>query len=107
MPDGSPQATPVWFDYQDGEVRINTARGRVKERNMMARPRVALVIHDPGDSYRYIQLRGEAVNAIEQGAAEHINRLSEKYDGKPFRALGSDEVRVTFEIQPRSVSVGQ
>jgi PPOX class probable F420-dependent enzyme len=106
MPDGSPQLTPVWFDYQEGKVRINTARGRVKEKNMTARPQVALVIHDPQDTYRYIQLRGEATGAIEEGAAEHINRMSYKYDGQPFRTLAPNEVRVIFEIEPHSVSVG-
>ena len=106
MPDGSPQLTPVWFSMVDGNVLINTRRGRVKEKNMAARPRVAVVIHDAQHTYRYIQIRGAVVNATEEGAIEHIEELSQKYDGKPFRALAPGEVRVIYEIKPRSVSVG-
>ncbi len=58
MPDGTPQVTPVWFDYRDGVVRVNTAKGRVKARNMTAGAPVALSIMDPDNPYRYIQVRG-------------------------------------------------
>jgi PPOX class probable F420-dependent enzyme len=58
MPDGSPQVTPVWFDYKNGIVRVNTAKGRVKARNLKEGAAVALAIIDPDNPYRYIQLRG-------------------------------------------------
>ncbi|MFQ5922714.1 MAG: PPOX class F420-dependent oxidoreductase [Anaerolineales bacterium] len=105
MPNGSPQVTPVWFSYENDELRINTMRGRVKEKNMSTRPQVALVIQDPDDTYRFIQIRGEVSGPIEDGAVEHFERLSQKYDGKPFRPLRPNEVRVIFRIEPRSVSI--
>ena len=58
MPDGSPQVTPVWFDYTDGVIRVNTAKGRVKARNLKVGSPVALAIMDPDEPYRYLQIRG-------------------------------------------------
>ena len=57
MADGSPQVTPVWFDYNDGRIRVNTAKGRVKARNLKAGAAVALAIIDPDNPYRYVQIR--------------------------------------------------
>ena len=105
MPDGSPQVTPVWFDYVDGIIRVNTAKGRVKARNMKEGAAVALAIMDPDNAYRYIQIRGRVRRAVEQGADAHIDSLAKKYLGKdtyPFRQPG--EVRVMYEIEPVSVS---
>jgi PPOX class probable F420-dependent enzyme len=101
MPDGSPQVTPVWFDYTDGNVRINTARGRVKDRNMTANARVALSILDPDNPYRYVQIRGRVVKVTEQGADRHIDSLAKKYMGAdkyPFHQAGV--TRVIYEIKP-------
>ena len=69
MSDGSPQVTPVWFDYKDGIVRVNTAKGRVKARNLKEGAAVALAIIDPDNPYRYIQLRGHVRRVTEEGAA--------------------------------------
>lgn len=105
MPDGSPQVTPVWFDYTNGVVRVNTAKGRVKARNLKPGAPVALAIMDPDDPYRYIQIRGCVARALEEGADAHIDSLAKKYLGKykyPFRQPG--EVRVMYEIEPTSVS---
>jgi PPOX class probable F420-dependent enzyme len=100
MKDGSPQVTPVWFDMEGGDVRVNTARGRVKDRNMDKRHRVALAIQDPGDPYRYLQVRGTVVASTEEGAAEHINLLAGKYTGKAqYRDLRPGEVRVIYRIR--------
>jgi PPOX class probable F420-dependent enzyme len=107
MPDGSPQLTPVWFSYRDGQVWINTRIGRVKERNLAARPQVALVIQDPDQRLRYLQIRGEVEGPIEEGGHAHIEQLSQKYDRKPFRELVPGEVRVIFKIKARSVSAGE
>lgn len=79
MTDGSPQVTPLWFDVEGEVIRINTARGRTKERNMAARPRVAMAIADPADPYRYLQIRGTVIEIREQGALEHIRLLSREY----------------------------
>ena len=76
MPDGSPQVTPVWFDYEGGLVRVNSAKGRVKSRNMAVGAPVALAIMDPENPYRYIQIRGRVARATEHGASEHIDALA-------------------------------
>ncbi len=106
MRDGSPQVTPVWFDYRDGKIRVNTARGRVKARIMKQGAPVALSIMDPDNPYRYVQVRGKIARVTEQGADAHIDSLAKKYLGKdkyPFR--GPNEVRVMYEIESASVSV--
>lgn len=103
QPDGTPQATVVWFDVADGRFRVNTARGRVKDRNMSARATVALCILDPQNPYRYLQVRGRIVSSDESGGRAHIDRLSLKYLGKPkFDGPASDQ-RVIFLIEPTAV----
>ncbi|MBI3162624.1 MAG: PPOX class F420-dependent oxidoreductase [Chloroflexi bacterium] len=102
MPDGSPQLTPVWFNADGKHILINTARGRVKDRNMRARPRVALVIQDPKTPYRYLQIRGRVDENTEQGGDEHINALSLKYDGKPWKKP-ANQTRVIYKILPEHV----
>jgi PPOX class probable F420-dependent enzyme len=105
MGDGSPQVTPVWIDYEDGMIRMNTAKGRVKARNLQPGARVALSIMDPDNPYRYIQIRGRVANAREDGADAHIDSLAKKYLGKdkyPFRRPG--EERIMYEIEPLAVS---
>src|SRR5262249_4836950 len=102
MPDGSPQVTPVWFDYTNGIVRVNTARGRVKARSLKTGARVALAIVDPDNPYRYVQIRGRVRRVTEDGAAQHIDSLAKKYLGKDKYPTG--EVRVMAEIEPTSTS---
>jgi PPOX class probable F420-dependent enzyme len=102
--DGSPQVTPVWFDYDGTHVRVNTARGRVKERNLRRTPAVALAITDPDNPYRYLQLRGRVTEVTEGGADAHIDALAKKYLGQdryPYRRPG--EVRVVLRIAPERV----
>src|SRR4029078_7496335 len=82
MSDGSPQVTPVWFDYSDGIVRVNTARCRVKARTLKEGAPGALSIIDPDNTYRYIQIRGHVRKATEAGASQHIDSLAKKYLGK-------------------------
>ena len=105
MPDGSPQVTPVWFFYQDGKFIVNTARGRVKDKNMTKNARVALSITDPDNPYAHIAVRGKIARITEEGADASIDALAKKYLGQdkyPFRQPG--EVRVIYEIEPTSVS---
>ena len=105
MPDGSPQVTPVWFDY-DGEcLRINSAKGRIKDKNMRRNKRVAVSIQDPDNANRYLAVRGNIEEITEQGADAHIDSLAKKYldkDKYPFRGPG--EVRVIYKIRPEKVS---
>jgi PPOX class probable F420-dependent enzyme len=106
MKDGSPQVTPIWFDYDGTHIRINSAEGRRKDKNMRDRPRVALSIPDPDNPYRYMQLRGKIVEITKEGADAHIDSLAKKYLGQdkyPFRQPG--EVRVTYKIEVERVSV--
>ncbi len=106
MPDGSPQVTPVWFDYTNGYIRVNTAKGRVKARNMTEGSRVALAILDPDNAYRYLQVRGKVVHVTEVGAKEHIDSLAKKYLDKDVYPWHSpNDVRVIYEIEPLSVQV--
>jgi PPOX class probable F420-dependent enzyme len=105
MPDGSPQVTPVWCDYDGSHIRINTAKGRVKDRNMRRNRKVALAILDPDNPYRHLAVRGEVAEITEQGADAHIDLLAKKYLGKdkyPFRQPG--EVRVLYKIRPEKVT---
>ncbi len=104
MGDGSPQVTPVWFDTDGEYFYINTAQGRVKDRNLRARPAVAMTISDPHDPYRYIQIRGQVVACTEEGAKDHMDKLSYKYEDKPWN-LPAGQVRVIFKIQPKRVTV--
>ncbi len=103
QPDGSPQVTPVWFDYTDGKIRVNTAKGRVKARNMSEGSKVALAIVDPDNDYRYIQVRGTVTKETTDGAKAHIDSLAKKYLGKDVYPWHNDkDVRVMYEITPSS-----
>lgn len=102
--DGSPQVSPVWFDTEGERIVVNSARGRVKDKNLRRDPRVALSIQDPANPYRYLGLQGRVVEITEQGADEHIDRMARKYLGKdkyPFRQPG--EVRVLYKIEIQRV----
>ena len=99
MPDGSPQVTPVWFDSDGEHILVNTNEGRVKDRNMKVRPKVAMTIQDPNDTYRYLGIRGEVVGFTREGADEHINKLSLKYDNKPW-IRKENQRRIIFKIKP-------
>jgi PPOX class probable F420-dependent enzyme len=105
MSDGSPQVTPVWCDYDGRYVIINTAKGRVKDRNMRRSPQVALSIMDPKNPYRYLEIRGTVAEITEAGADGHIDKMAKKYmnvDKYPYRSPG--EVRVLYKIAPERVS---
>ena len=105
MPDGSPQNTPVWFDYVDGKIRVNSALGRTKVRNMKLGAKVALSISDPGNPDRYVQLRGSVTNVRQDDvAARHIDQLAFKYMGVDKNPYANPaDVRVMFEISVYSV----
>ena len=99
MPDGSPQVSPVWFSTDGEHVLINTNEGRTKDRNMKARPQVAIVIQDPTNQDRYLGMRGEVVGFTREGANEHINELSLKYYGKPW-TYREGQRRIIYRIKP-------
>jgi PPOX class probable F420-dependent enzyme len=99
MPDGSPQLTPVWFDYDGEHILINTNEGRVKDQNMKERPKVAMVVQDPTDPYRYLGIRGEVVSYTREGGDEHIDMLARRYRGNPWN-YNPDQKRIIFKIKP-------
>ena len=102
MPDGSPQVTPVWFSADDEHILINTAEGRLKDKNMKARKHVAMTIQDPNDRYRYIGIRGEVIGSTKEGADEHIDMLSMRYDNKPW-GKREGQKRIIYKIKPTHV----
>ena len=104
-PDGSPHVAPVWYDLHGEEIWINTARGRVKERNIAKDPRVALSVHDQENPYSMVSVQGEVSEVTEEGAIEHIDALAKRYLGKdeyPYKS--PDEQRVIIKIVPRKVA---
>jgi PPOX class probable F420-dependent enzyme len=105
MPDGRPQVTPIWIDFDGEHVLINTAAGRQKDRNLQRDGRVAVSILDPDDPYRYLEVRGSVVERTLAGADEHIDRLAQRYLGQekyPFRQPG--EQRVLYRVKPEHVT---
>jgi PPOX class probable F420-dependent enzyme len=104
MQDGSPQVTPVWWEYDGKHIVINSAKGRTKDRNMRRNPNVAISVQDPDNPYRHLSLKGRVVEITENGADAHIDKLSKKYTGKdvyPNRRPG--EVRVIYRILPEKI----
>jgi len=105
MPDGKPQVTPVWVEYDGHHVIINTAEGRQKDKNLQRDKRVALSLMDPDNPYRYLEVRGKVVERTHNGADANIDALAKKYLGKdkyPFRQ--PNEVRVIYKIEPQHVT---
>ena len=103
LSDGTPQVTPVWFDWDGELITVNTARGRVKDRVLRRRPVVALLIVDPSNAYRYIQIKGTVVFESEQGAYEQICDMQMKYRGDREYPKRPNEVRVMYKIRPEKV----
>ena len=102
MPDGKPQVTPVWVEFDGHHVIINTAEGRQKDKNLQRDKRVALSLMDPDNPYRYLEVRGKVVERTHNGADANIDALAKKYLGKdkyPFRL--PNEVRVIYKIEPQ------
>ena len=102
LADHSPQATPIWFDWDGTHIVINTARGRVKDRILHLKPKVAVTIMDPKDPERYLQLRGHVVAESEMDGYEQICALREKYQGDGNFPKRPGEVRVTYKILPEN-----
>ncbi len=99
--DGTPQLTPVWFEWNGSRFRINTAKGRVKDKNLRRTPSVALSIMDPDNPYRYVQVKGRVADVTESGANAHIDSLANT--GKDYANRKPGEVRVIFTIAPDRV----
>jgi PPOX class probable F420-dependent enzyme len=109
LPDGQPQTQPVWFGFDGTDVLINTACQRQKGRNMSARPKATVLVVDPKDGGRWIEIRGD-VSVSREGALDHLDRLTHAYTGKrhfygdvvPI-ARRQRETRIVCRIRPRHV----
>ena len=102
-PDGSPHATITWVDAADGYVLVNTAKGRVKDRNVRANLHVAVCVLRNGDAYDWTSVTGTVVE-IEEGehAERHIDELSHRYDGKGY-GYTPGQVREILKIRSDSI----
>jgi PPOX class probable F420-dependent enzyme len=99
-PDGSPQATVLWVDADEDHVLVNTAEGRVKDRNLRRDPRAAVSVVKDGDWYRWLSVTGRVADRVSGSAAEeHIDGLSRRYDGEPWTIVPG-QVRVLYRIRP-------
>jgi PPOX class probable F420-dependent enzyme len=105
MPDGSPQLTETWVDTDGTNVLVNTVQGFVKLRNIQRDPRVALNVTDPERIERYAAIRGRVVDITTDGAEEHIEKLAQRYLGRPYPWFGGrDQVRTLLTIEPTHLS---
>ena len=105
MADGSPQASAVWVDTDGPMIIVNSAEGRLKDRNIRRDPRVAISVTDPDNPYRSLMIRGRVAKISTEGAAAHIDQMAKKYmgvDEYPYHS--PDEVRVMYYIEPVRVA---
>ena len=106
MVDGSPQVTPVWGDFEDSHIRINTAEGRLKHKNILRDPRVAVSVVDSNNPLDMTSIRGKVVDIIPDYDYKHANFLTKQYMGKetyPFKRPG--EKRIILKIEPEKIFV--
>jgi len=106
MKDGSPQLSPVWADYENEHILINTAEGRLKHKNVLRDPRVAISVVDQNNPLNMTTIQGKVIEIIPDYEYQHANRLTKKYMGKdnyPFRQ--PMEKRIVFKILPEKVYV--
>lgn len=111
MPDGQPQSSIVWVDYDGDHVLLNTTLERQKGRNMQADPRIALLVIDPRDSSRWIEIRGRVVEFCPEAEA-HADKLTARYTGKAHFygdiypvAQKEKETRVMVKIEPLKIAL--
>ncbi len=106
MKDGSPQLSPVWANYEDGHVLVNTAEGRIKHKNVVRDPRVAISVVSKDNPLDMTTIRGTVVEMIPDYDYKHADRLTMQYMGRdhyPFKR--KDEKRIIFKIKPERVFV--
>ena len=106
MADGSPQVTPVWGNFVDSYILINTAEGRIKHKNILRDPRVAISVVDVKNPLDMTSIRGEVVEILPDYEYKHADFLTKQYMGKekyPFKQL--DEKRITLKIEPKKIFV--
>ena len=103
QPNNQPQVTPVWADVEDGMIRVNTAAGRQKWKNLIERPLATVLALDPENPFNWIEVRGNVIRHTEENGNEVINKLSHDYTGGDYQGFVDGETRVTFYIEPTRV----
>lgn len=104
LPDGSPHVTPMWVDHEGDMVLMNTAAGRVKQRNVTRDPRVSIAIADSNNPYDRVIIHGRVSAQTEEGADAHIDKLAKKYTGaNKYQRSSSTERRIIIKIEPIQV----
>jgi PPOX class probable F420-dependent enzyme len=104
MPDGSPQVSPVWIDREGDVILVNTAVGRVKQKNSARDPRVAISIVNQENPYEKVVIRGRVIAQTFEGAEAHIDKLAKKYTGAiKYQRSRPDEKRIMFRIEPLKI----
>lgn len=104
MPDGQPQASPVWADLVNGQVRINTVQGRQKDVNLTERPQATVLVIDPENPMRYLEVRGRVASSTTEGANSVIDKLANDYIGEEIYPWHNDaDTRVTYILEPTHV----
>jgi PPOX class probable F420-dependent enzyme len=112
-PNGEPQSTVIWIDYDGEYLRVNSSAGRHKNKNMAENPNVSVMLVDPENPYRWMAIRGKVEGITEDGAVDHINTLSKKYNngqqyygpGGYSRVRQDQETRVLFKVRPVKVLI--
>lgn len=104
LSDGAPVIAPVWFGVIDGHIAVFSGESSLKARNMRAHPQVSVVLQDPDDQYRYVQIRGQYIKSVSEEAREFLDLLSQRYVGKPYPADPSTD-GVILMIKPERVNV--
>jgi PPOX class probable F420-dependent enzyme len=110
MKDGSPQVSPVWIDLDKdtNTILVNTAEGRIKQKNVLRDPRVAISIVNQNNPYEMVTIRGKVIEQVSQGADEHTDKLAKKYigvDRYPYRS--PTEKRIILRIKPETIFLQQ
>jgi PPOX class probable F420-dependent enzyme len=104
MKDGWPQITPTWVDVQDGKILVNTAEGRLKQKNISRDDRIAISVSDQNNPYHMVTVRGRVVEQTNEGADEHVDKLAKKYLGVEKYPLHSpNEKRIIIKIKPERI----
>lgn len=111
MPDGSPQASLIWVDYDGENILVNTTMERQKARNMQINPKVTLLVIDPKDSSRWLEVRGHVSEITRDGAEVHADKLTQRYCINKVHFYGDiypieqkhKETRVIVKITPIKV----
>ena len=104
MKDGWPQITPTWVDLEDGKILVNTAEGRLKQKNISRDGRVAISVIEQNNPYHMVTVRGRVVEQRKEGADEHVDKLAKKYLGVDrYPRRSPNEKRIIIKIKPERV----